>query len=135
MGSLFQELKRRRVYRVAAIYTVVAWIIIQAADVVLPTFNSPQWINQVLILGLLAGLPVALILAWMFRITNSGVQKQESIADNEPISMRKRDYFFATVVLVLITVLIVQQAALFNASEVEVACTPSAQVGPNRPIA
>jgi eukaryotic-like serine/threonine-protein kinase len=121
MSNLLEELKRRRVYRVAAIYTVVSWVIIQAADVVLPTFNSPQWINQLLILGLLAGLPIALILAWMFQITNAGVQKQESIVSDVPVSMRKRDYFFASVVVVLITMLIAQQAALFNASDLDLA--------------
>ncbi|MBL4821117.1 MAG: SUMF1/EgtB/PvdO family nonheme iron enzyme [Gammaproteobacteria bacterium] len=121
MGNFLEELKRRRVYRVTAIYTVVAWVVIQAADVILPTFNSPQLINQALILGLLAGLPVVVILAWTFQITNDGVQKQQPLADNELVSMRKRDYFFGALVSVLIVMLIAQQGVLFNATKVDLA--------------
>ena len=45
MGNLFQELKRRKVCRVATVYAVVAWLLIQVAGEILPTFNAPQWVN------------------------------------------------------------------------------------------
>ncbi len=45
MGKLFEELKRRKVFRVAAVYAVVAWLLIQIADVVLPTFGAPGWVG------------------------------------------------------------------------------------------
>lgn len=73
MTSLFQELKRRKVFRVVAVYTVVAWLLIQVIDVVLPTFNAPQWVNQTIILVLLLGLPVAIVLAWAFDLTPQGI--------------------------------------------------------------
>ena len=57
MGNLLQELKRRKVFRVAAVYAIVAWLIIKITGEILPTFNAPQWVNQaivpVFILGLL----------------------------------------------------------------------------------
>ena len=49
MGNLFQELKRRKVFRVAAVYAIVAWLLIQIAGEVLPTFNAPEWVNQTII--------------------------------------------------------------------------------------
>lgn len=46
MGNLFEELKRRKFFRVAAVYAVVAWVLIQFTDVVLPNFGAPEWVNQ-----------------------------------------------------------------------------------------
>lgn len=69
MGSLLDELKRRKVFNVAAIYAVVAWLLIQIADVVLPTFNAPLWVNQAIIISLLAGFPIAIALAWFFKLS------------------------------------------------------------------
>jgi hypothetical protein len=63
MGKLFDELKRRKVFRVAAVYVVVAWLLIQVADTVLPTFGAPVWVNQTLIFLFIIGFPVAVILA------------------------------------------------------------------------
>ena len=46
MGNLFQELKRRKVFRVAAVYAVVAWLLIEVTSTILPTFDTPAWVNQ-----------------------------------------------------------------------------------------
>lgn len=74
MAGLIEELRRRKVFRVAVVYVVVAWLLIQVVDVVLPTFNAPQWVNQTIILVLLLGLPVALVLAWAFELTPQGIK-------------------------------------------------------------
>ena len=70
----FEELKRRGVYKATAVYTVVAWSLLQAIDIIAPAFNAPQWLNQTLILVLLAGFPVVLILSWMFDFSFSGLR-------------------------------------------------------------
>jgi len=114
MGNLFQELKRRKVFRVAAIYAIVAWLLIQVVDVVLPTFNSPQWVIQTIIFVLMIGLPVAVVLAWAFDVTPEGIQKTEAAGPGEPTILRKRDYFFSTLVVVLVSVVVVQQFVIFN---------------------
>ncbi len=49
MSGILQELKRRKVFRVAAVYGVVAWLLTQVSDVVLPTFGAPVWVNQTFI--------------------------------------------------------------------------------------
>ena len=74
MGKLFEELKRRKVFRVAVVYALVAWVLIQIADVVLPTFEAPTWVNQTLIFLFIIGFPLALILAWAYEIGPEGVR-------------------------------------------------------------
>lgn len=70
---IFQDLKRRKVFRVAAAYAVVAWLLVQAASIVLPTFDSPEWVLRALVFLAFAGFPSALILAWTFDVTPRGI--------------------------------------------------------------
>ena len=79
MGNLLQELKRRKVFRAAAVYAVVAWLLIQVAGEILPTFDAPQWVNQTIILVLILGFPLALVLAWAFEMTPEGI-KADAVA-------------------------------------------------------
>jgi serine/threonine-protein kinase len=81
MGDLFQELRRRKVFRVAAAYAVAAWLLIQVADVVLPTFGAPEWVNQTVIFIFVVGFPIALILAWAFEISSQGIQREKSASE------------------------------------------------------
>src|SRR5712691_4395753 len=75
MNSFFRELKQRCVYRVAIGYAVAAWLVVQIASTVLPTFRVPQWVLQALIVLVALGFPVALILAWAFAVTPAGIEK------------------------------------------------------------
>ena len=73
MGKLFEELKRRKVFRVAAVYAVVAWLLIQVTDVVLPTFGAPDWVRQTIIFLFILGFPVAVVLSWAYEVTPDGI--------------------------------------------------------------
>jgi TolB-like protein/Tfp pilus assembly protein PilF len=75
MNSFFQELKDRRVYRVAIGYTIAAWLAVQVAATVLPAFHAPDFILPVLIVLAGIGFPVVLVLAWAFDVTPSGIEK------------------------------------------------------------
>lgn len=75
MNSFFRELKQRRIYRVAIGYVVVAWLCIQVASTLLPTFQVPSWVLQTLIVGFALGFPGALVLAWAFDLTSHGIEK------------------------------------------------------------
>jgi TolB-like protein/Flp pilus assembly protein TadD len=75
MGNFVSQLKQRRVYRVAIGYAVAAWLMVQIAATVLPAFHAPEFILPVLILLLGIGFPVALVLAWAFDVTPSGIEK------------------------------------------------------------
>jgi TolB-like protein/Flp pilus assembly protein TadD len=74
MSGFFEELQRRKVYRVAAAYVVAAGFLIQIASVVLPAWELPNWSLRLVIALLLVGFPIALILAWAYDITAQGIQ-------------------------------------------------------------
>ena len=72
--SLFNELKRRNVFRVGAAYAIFAWVLIQIIDTVLPTFDAPRWIIQTVTFLIILGFPVTLFLAWIFELTPQGLK-------------------------------------------------------------
>src|SRR6266568_2134671 len=74
MSGFVEEVKRRKVYRVAVAYIIVAGGIIQIASAVFPAWELPNWSQRLLIVLLLAGFPIALILAWAFDVTPEGVR-------------------------------------------------------------
>jgi TolB-like protein len=76
--SFFDELKRRKVFRVAIGYVVGAWVIAQVADLVADTFNAPDWVMQMIVTLLIVGLPVSLLLSWAFDLTSDGLRRTES---------------------------------------------------------
>ena len=86
--NLFAELKRRNVYKVAVAYAVVAWLLIQAASIILPTFEAPTWTMKVLIAALAVGFPISVILAWAFEITSEGIVRADNIPPNESLPKR-----------------------------------------------
>src|SRR5437763_5219046 len=73
-SGFFEEVKRRKVYRVAVAYVIVAGGIIQIASAVFPAWELPNWSQRLVIVLLLAGFPIALILAWAFDVTPEGVR-------------------------------------------------------------
>lgn len=75
MRTFFQELKRRRVYRVALAYVIGASATLQVVGTVLPAFHAPDWIFRVFVLLLALGFPAALVLGWIFDIGRSGLRK------------------------------------------------------------
>ena len=74
MTGFFEEVKRRKVYRVAAAYIIAAGGIIQLASATFPAWELPNWSLRLVILLLLVGFPIALILAWAFDITAQGIE-------------------------------------------------------------
>ena len=84
--SFFAELKRRNVYKVAVAYAVVAWLLIQAASILLPTFEAPAWVMKVLVAIIVLGFPVALAFSWAFEITPEGIKREEDVAPDSSIT-------------------------------------------------
>jgi len=81
--SFLGEIKRRKVFQVAAVYAVMAWLIIQIIDVVGEPLNLPDWFDTVVIVLLAVGFPVAVILAWAFDVTPGGVERTGPRAPGE----------------------------------------------------
>jgi len=80
LKNFFAELKRRKVYKVAIAYAVVAWLLVQIATQVFPFFEIPSWAVRLVILLLIIGLPVALVLAWAFDLTPEGIKRTEDVS-------------------------------------------------------
>jgi TolB-like protein len=78
LQRLLEELKRRRVFRVAVVYAAVAFVIWQVAEIAVPGLNLPNIVLTTVILLTILGFPVALALAWAFDITSEGVKRTES---------------------------------------------------------
>ncbi len=80
MSNFFDELKRRKVYRVAVAYVVAAGGIIQLASAVFPAWELPSWTLRLTIVLLLVGFPLALLLAWAFDVTPEGIRTTPALA-------------------------------------------------------
>ena len=80
LKNFFTELKRRKVYRVAIAYAVMAWLLIQIATQVFPFMEIPNWAVRLVIMLLALGFPVALVLAWAFDLTPEGVKRTDDLA-------------------------------------------------------
>jgi TolB-like protein/Flp pilus assembly protein TadD len=93
MSGFFEELQRRRVYRVAAAYIIAGGFIIQIASAVFPAWELPNWSQRLLIVLILAGFPIALIFAWIFDITPSGIERTSKVEaqTQAPPSHRRRN--------------------------------------------
>jgi hypothetical protein len=82
-GSLFTELKRRDVYKVAVAYAVVSWLLIQATSILLPTFDAPGWMMKAFVVLLGLGFILSVIIAWVFEMTPEGIKRTADISPGE----------------------------------------------------
>ncbi len=91
------ELKRRNVFRPAIAYLVVAWLIVQVADIVLSTFDAPSYVMKTLMVVLIIGFPLNLIFTWVYDITPRGIKKTkeaetvESVRSNSSVLTKKNN--------------------------------------------
>ena len=88
MKSIFAELKRRNVYKVAIAYAVVSWLLIQASSIFFPAFDAPPWVMKIFIIVIIFGFPVALIFSWAFEITPEGIKLESEIEPTKSIARR-----------------------------------------------
>ena len=78
MGKLFEELKRRKVVRVAGVYAVVAWLLIQVTNNIVPALQLPTWTSTFIVVLLLIGFPIALVLAWAYEVAPEGIRQDST---------------------------------------------------------
>ncbi len=97
--NFFRELKRRNVYKVAVAYIVAGWALSQGIAQVFPVFDVPNWIIRLIVLLVILGLPIALVLAWMFEITPQGIKRTET-ADAMPSATRRKKHVWIYVVVI-----------------------------------
>ena len=97
MPSFFHELKRRNVYKVAVAYAVVAWLLIQLASVLFPTFEAPPWVMKVFVALVAAGFVIAVVIAWAFEMTPEGLRRTEHISSDTKLPYWSRRKFAALI--------------------------------------
>ena len=104
-SGIWEELKRRNVVRVAAAYVIVAWLLLQVADVVLDNIEAPAWVFQAILLLLVIGFPVAIIFAWAFELTPEGLKKEKDVDRTESVTHltgRKLDFTIIAVLTIAV---------------------------------
>jgi TolB-like protein/Tfp pilus assembly protein PilF len=101
--SLFAELKRRNVIRVAIAYAIAAWLLIEVSATTFPMLRLPEWTATFVTVMLMIGFPVALIFAWAFELTPEGIKKEKEVDRSQStthVTGRKLDYLIIAVLVV-----------------------------------
>jgi TolB-like protein len=104
--SLFEELRRRKVVRVAVVYAATAFAVLQAADIMLPRLAVPEWAMTLVVVFAVLGFPIALVLGWVLELTPDGLKVTQargaaSVDQPPPSLLGKRTVFAAALLVVL----------------------------------
>ena len=86
--SLFNELKRRNLFRVGVAYIIVAWLVAQVLQLVFESFGTPEWAIKSVLVMLGIGLPFALFFAWAFEMTPEGIKREHEVDRSQLITAR-----------------------------------------------
>jgi TolB-like protein/Tfp pilus assembly protein PilF len=84
--SLFQELKRRNVFKVAIAYIVVSWLVAQVLQLVFESFGTPDWVMKTVLVLMAMGLLFALFFAWAFELTPEGIKRESEVDRSQSIT-------------------------------------------------
>jgi TolB-like protein/Tfp pilus assembly protein PilF len=93
--KLFNELKRRNVFKVGIAYVIIGWLILQVGEVLAPALLLPDWVNSMLAFFIILGFPLSLFFAWAFEMTPEGLKKEKDVVRDQSITQvtgRKLDF-------------------------------------------
>ena len=139
MNNFFKELRRRNVVRVAGVYAVAGWVLVQIATTLEESMNLPAWFDGLVVALLLIGLPVALIVAWAFELTPDGVVRTEDVPEGQSVTAetgRKLDYAIIAGIVVLAIVIVMTRSNQGTTEEdaiADAAPQESTDVSPDAP--
>ena len=85
LKKFFSELKRRNVYKVALTYAITSWILAQIVALASDTFGAPDWVTKIVFVVLGLGFPIALILAWAFEMSPTGMMNKLNSRSSKPL--------------------------------------------------
>src|SRR5262249_37160303 len=94
LPKFFAELRRRNVYKVAIAYIVGGWALSQGIAQVFPVFDVSNWVIRLIVLLIVIGLPIALILAWMFEMTPEGIKRTEDVTLSDERAPKKHVWIY-----------------------------------------
>jgi TolB-like protein/Tfp pilus assembly protein PilF len=115
MASLWGELKRRNVVRVALAYVIVSWLILQLVDVLIPLLALPGWVGRLIFLFLLVGFFLALFFAWAYELTPEGLKRESDVDGSDSTTKttgRRLDFVIIGVLLAALAVFAVERFVL-----------------------
>src|SRR4051812_40118970 len=135
--SFFAELKRRNVYKVAVAYVVISWLLVQAASILLPTFEAPSWVMKAFVVLLALGFFLAVFVSWAFEATPDGLKRTEDVPPEVAArlpswSARKFGTFILVIALLAVSLLALD---LFRRKPTANSTTSSEQAVPQKSIA
>src|ERR1700682_2684594 len=104
-GNFFAELKRRNVIRMAGLYLVGAWLLVQVAGTVLPMFGAPDWLPRTIVILLAIGFLPALIFSWVFEMTPAGLKRDEDVPPEQSIAPQTARRMDRMIIIVLLLAL------------------------------
>ncbi|MDH3401721.1 MAG: hypothetical protein OEM03_12240, partial [Chromatiales bacterium] len=113
MSGLFEELRRRNVFRIGVAYVISAWLLAQVADLALEAFGAPAWVLKSLLVLLLMGFPVALIFAWAFEKTPEGIKLEKNVDRSQsmtPVTGKKLDQGIIVALAIAVVFLLYREA-------------------------
>ena len=90
--KIWQELRRRHVVRVAAVYAVVGWLVIHVANATFSDFGIPVWAYRFVVLMVVLGLPLSLVVAWAFELTPEGIKTTKTAREEHPESHKNESH-------------------------------------------
>jgi TolB-like protein/Flp pilus assembly protein TadD len=127
LSSFFKHLRMRRVFHTGAIYAIGAWLVLQVAQTVFPALGVPDWGIRFVIIATLAGLPLAVVFAWIYQVTPHGIVRHSGASDsNDDVALRKGDYAIIGGLLIALTV--IGYYALHRLADVSNQATSSALI-------
>lgn len=110
--NLFNELKRRNVFRVGFAYAVVGWLVAQVADLALENFGAPAWVMKTVLFFMILGFVLSLFIAWAYELTPEGVKRAEDVDPNQSVTHetgRKLDRLVIVVLLMAVGLLLFER--------------------------
>jgi len=108
--SLVKEMHRRNVFRIAALYLVLAWLILKSTHVLIDLKGVAEWVRYACEVGLAVGFPLVLWFAWVFEVTPHGLKRESQVEPGTSITSltaRKIDSAIAIVIIITIAVLLI----------------------------
>ncbi len=118
MASVWGELKRRNVVKVAVAYAIVGWLLIEVTSTVFPLVQLPDWTATFVAMLILVGFPIALILSWAYELTPDGMERTNSVPISDSITKvtgRKLDFVIIGVLTIAVALFAVDRFLLNTA--------------------
>ena len=119
MANFLAELKRRNVFKVATIYVVVSWLLLQIVTAVFPVFDIPMWASRLVVILLGIGFPVAVLLAWAFDLTPDGIHWDSEVGEQH-VHTHVWDWILGIMLVVVIGLMVISEINNWRESNAQV---------------